>query len=100
MNMVTLLFFVKMVSCSKKVLFMVYSCKYNPITDLKKVSPTGALDLKAAFANNSIPANLDAKAGSYNMIDDPAAIAGRITDNIDAAMAEKSISGYKAPENE
>lgn len=71
--------------------------KYNPRTDLKKVSPIGALDLKSAYANNAIPATLEASEARYNGIDDPSAIAGRVSDPIDAAMAEKQIAGYKPP---
>lgn len=74
--------------------------KYNPITDIKKVSPIGALDLKAAYANNAVPANLEASEARYNGVDDPAAIAGRISDPIDAVMAEKQISAFKDPKKD
>lgn len=78
---------------------MVQSCKYNPKRDLKKVSPIGALDLKTAFANNAIPANLQTSEGKFNGIDDPASIAGRPKDLIDSYVIEHQIKGYKAPEN-
>lgn len=77
-----------------------YTCKYNPRTDLKKVSPTGALDLKSAYANNAIPADLQSSDAKFNGIDDPSSIAGRVTDPIDAAMQEKQIRGYKPPKPE
>lgn len=77
-----------------------YSCKYNPRTDLKKVSPTGALDLKSAYANNAIPANLQSSEANFNGIDDPSAISGRVSDAIDAAIQEKQIRGYKPPKEE
>lgn len=77
-----------------------YECKYNPKTDIKKVSPTGALDLKAAFANNAIPANLEVTEAKFNGIDDPAAIAGRVKDTIDAEVTAKAIRDYKPPKKE
>lgn len=79
---------------------MVCVCKYNPKRDLKKVSPIGALDLKSAFVNNAIPADLQTSETRYNGIDDPSSIAGRPRDMIDSYMLEKQIKDYKAPENE
>lgn len=76
-----------------------YSCKYNSRTDLKKVSPTGSLDLKSAYANNAIPANLQSSEAKFNGIDDPSAIVGRVTDSIDAAIQEKQIRDYKPPKD-
>lgn len=77
-----------------------YSCKYNPRTDFKKVSPTGALDLKSAYSNNAIPANLQSSEAKFNGIDDPASISGRVSDPIDAAMQERQIRDYKPPKTE
>lgn len=77
-----------------------YECKYNPRTDIKKVSPTGSLDLKAAFVNNAIPANLEVTEAKFNGIDDPAAIAGRVHDTIDAEVTSKAIRDYKPPKKE
>lgn len=76
------------------------NCKYNPRTDLKKVSPTGALDLKSAYANNAIPANLQSSEAKFNGIEEPSAISGRVTDAIDAAMLEKQLRGYKPPKED
>ena len=76
---------------------MICCPKYNPNTDIKAVSPNGALDLKSAFANNAIPANLNVKEGRYNNIDDPSSIAGRVKDTIDAEVINRSIRDYKAP---
>lgn len=78
----------------------VYSCKYDPVRDLKKVSPTGALDLKAAFANNAVPANLESTDSKFNGIEDPASISTRVVDPIDAAVLEKSVRSYKAPKGD
>lgn len=74
-----------------------YSCKYNPRTDLKKVSPTGALDLKSAYANNAIPADLQSSEARFNGIDDPSSIAGRVSDAIDAAVQDKQLRDFKPP---
>lgn len=79
---------------------MICEPKYNPKTDLKKVSPTGALDLKSAYANNAIPAGLTVSEAKFNGIDDPASIAGRVHDAIDAAVTEHSIRSYKPPKKD
>lgn len=75
---------------------MISICKFNPVRDKKRVSPTGALDLKAAFANNAIPSDLAVQDGKFNGIEEPEALT-RITDSIDAAMVEKQVRDYKAP---
>lgn len=79
---------------------MICEPKYNPRTDIKKVSPTGALDLKSAYANNAIPAGLTVSEAKFNGIDDPASIAGRVRDTIDAAVTEHSIRGFKPPKKD
>lgn len=75
---------------------MIYKPKYNPRRDIKKVEPDAALDLKNAFATNTVPSNLEGAQGSYNGVDDPSGIM-RITDPIDAAMKERYIKDYKKP---
>lgn len=75
---------------------MLSICKFNPVRDKKRVSPTGALDLKAAFANNAIPADLQVVDGKFNGIEEPEALT-RVTDSIDAAMIEKQVRDYKPP---
>lgn len=76
---------------------MFYSVKYDPKRDLKAVSQTGALDLKEAFANNAVPATLNASEGKFNDIDDPASIGTRVKDTIDAEVLSRTIGNYKAP---
>lgn len=78
---------------------MVYICRYNPNTDIKKVSPIGALDLKAAFANNAIPADLAVQDSAFNHIDDPRSIVGRVRDTIDAEVQSRELSRLKKPES-
>lgn len=72
---------------------------YNPNKDIKAVSPTGALDLKEAFANNAIPANLEVQAAKFNGIDDPHSIVGRVKDIIDAEVMSRELSRLKKPES-
>lgn len=72
--------------------------KYNPNKDIKHVSPVGALDLKSAFANNSIPADLQVDEGKFNGIDDPASIVGRVSDVIDAEVQSRELNRIKKPE--
>lgn len=72
--------------------------RYNPRTDIKKVSPNGALDLKEAFANNVIPADLAIQEAKFNNIDDPASIVGRVKDTIDAEVMSRELSRMKVPE--
>lgn len=77
---------------------MFYECHYNPLTDVKKVSPDGALDLKDAFANGSIPADLSVQDAKFNGIEDPSAIVGRPRDAIDAEVMSRELSRLKKPE--
>lgn len=77
-----------------------YICRYNPKKDIKRVSPTGALDLKAAFANNAIPSDLQVTEAKFNGIDDPSAIAGRVKNTIDAEVMQRSIRDYKPPKKD
>lgn len=74
---------------------MIYSCRYNPGKDIQAVSPTGALDLKEAFANNAIPADLQASEGNYNGIDDPSSIGTRVTDRLDAEILDRAFKSFK-----
>lgn len=71
-----------------------YVIKYNPVSDLKKVAPNGALDLKSAYANKTIPANLQSVDARYNGVDDPRSLIGRVKDPIDAEMIGKEIRKY------
>lgn len=79
---------------------MKYIVKYDPIRDKVKVMPNGALDLKSAYANNSIPANVSVKDSQFNGIKDPNAIYGRVKDSIDAEVMAATARGYKPPKNE
>lgn len=79
---------------------MIYVCKYNPKKDVKRVSPNGALNLKQAYANNSIPADVRVKDGKFNGIDDPASIAGRPSDPLDAEVMASAARGYKPPKKD
>lgn len=76
-----------------------YRCKYNPQKDIMKVSPIGSLDLKQAFANNAIPADLSVRDGHYNDIDSPEAISTRVKDKIDAEILDRSVKAYKPEQN-
>lgn len=79
---------------------MIYRCKYDPRRDVRKVSPDGALNLKQAFASNSIPADIQVKDGKFNGIDDPASIAGRPSDSIDAEVMAATARGYNPPKKD
>lgn len=79
---------------------MIQSCSYEPKRDIAKVSPNGALDLKEAFKNNAVPANLQANEGRFNGVDNPESIDSRVTDKIDAEVKIKQIRDYKEPESE
>ena len=72
--------------------------KYKPLKDIKKVQPTGALDLKSAFANNAIPADLAVIDSKFNAIDEPRSIVGRVRDAIDAEVQSRELSRLKKPE--
>lgn len=68
---------------------MIVRCRYDSKRDIKHVSPTGYLNLKDAFANNSIPAGLQVKDSHFNGISDPDAVGTRATDAIDAEVISR-----------
>ena len=79
---------------------MRYAPKYNPLKDVQKVSPLGALDLREAFANSAIPANLMVDEGDFNDIDNPDSIQTRVRDSIDAEVLDHAVRRYKPESNE
>lgn len=79
---------------------MVQECVYNPVTDFAPVEQSGYIDLAAANAASSIPADIANSELRYNEIDDPNSIAGRPSDVFEAAQASKVIAGYKAPKKD
>lgn len=76
---------------------MVQICDYNPVTDFAPVEQSGFIDLAAANAASSIPADIANAEQRYNGIEDPNSIAGRPSDAFEAAQMSKVIAGYKAP---
>lgn len=77
-----------------------YSPKYNPLKDIQKVSPIGSLNLREAFANSSIPANLMSEEGNFNEIDNPDAIQTRVRNKIDAEVLDSAVRAYKPESND
>ena len=69
----------------------VKDCRFNPARDVVSVSQTGFIDLKNAFANNSIPSQIVGADTDYNGIDDPASILGRPTDVFEAMEMESYV---------
>lgn len=69
----------------------VKGCRYSPARDLSPVSQTGFVDLKNAFANNSIPSQIVGAETDYNGIDDPACILGRPSDVFEAMEMESYV---------
>lgn len=69
----------------------VKGCRYNPVMDLSSVSQTGFVDLKNAFANNSIPSQIVGAETDYNGIEDPASILGRPSDVFEAMVMESYV---------
>lgn len=76
---------------------MVYDCQYDPNRDIAPVAPDGALDLKEAFVNNAIPADLAVQDAKFNNVDDPASIVGRVRDAIDAEVLSRELSRLENP---
>lgn len=79
---------------------MIQCPKYNPNKDLKQVQPNGALDLKKAFANGTIPADLQVQDSRFNEISNPAAIVGRVSDTIDAEVQSRNLQRLEPPKQE
>ena len=81
----------------------VSGCKFNPIKDISPVSQTGFVDLKNAFANNSIPSQIVGAETDYNGIEEPSSILGRPSDVFEAMEMEtyvRSVGSYDKTEKE
>lgn len=74
--------------------------KYDPRFDRKAVEQTGFVDIAAANAESTIPAGIALAEERFNGIDDPRSIAGRPSDQFEAAQAAKVITGYKPPKKD
>lgn len=68
---------------------------YNPVKDKKPVDGFGFVDLKSAFVNNTIPANVASADSDYNGIVDPASILGKPRDVFEAMDMQSHIRDYK-----
>lgn len=75
-------------------------CKYNPVVDIQAVEQEGFLDLTAANAAGSVPANLNGSEGLSNGIEDPNSIGVRPRDIFEANQAAKAISDYVPPKKD
>lgn len=73
------------------IVMVVRDCRFNPSKDVSPVSQTGFIDLKNAFANNSIPSQVVGAESDYNGIDEPASILGRPSDVFEAMEMESHI---------
>ena len=65
--------------------------RFNPVCDIERVSPEGALDLCKAYSLGSIPSNLDSVESDYNGIEDPASIIGKPDDVFSGIQAGKVV---------
>lgn len=71
-------------------------CRYNPVKDCSPVSQTGFIDLKKAFANNSIPSQIVGQDTDYNGIEEPGSILGRPFDIFEAMEMESYVKSYSS----
>lgn len=80
---------------------MIQDCQFDAARDVQRVVPDGALDLAAAFAQGSVPADISSAQTDYNGIEDPASIAGKPADVFEAMSAGKVIeSRGKKPDTQ
>lgn len=79
---------------------MVYTdFPFNPVRDKKAVDGFGFVDLKSAFVNNTIPANVASADSDYNGITEPGSILGKPRDVFEAMDMQSHIKNYK-PESD
>lgn len=76
---------------------------FDEIKDLAEVDQFGAIDLRSAFLNSSVPDNVEISAESFNGVDDAQSLVGRPSDVFDAIrkadyVASRAASADKAPE--
>lgn len=74
--------------------------QYNPLTDVAEVSQNGFVDLVTAFANNSIPSNIEGVEENFNNIDEPGNILRKPKDVFDAMQLRQTISDYSGKTEE
>ena len=63
-------------------------CKHNPKKDIREVAPNLSIDLAKTLDNKMVPAT--GTELSYNNIQNPSDIVGRIRDTFDAIDAQRS----------
>lgn len=76
---------------------------FDEVKDLAEVDQFGAIDLRSAFVNSSVPENVEISAESFNGVDDAQSLVGRPSDVFDAIrkadyVASRAASAAKATE--
>ena len=66
-------------------------CKFDKFRDVAEASQSGFVDLSDLLKNHILPGNLDVNSGSFNDIDDPQAVFGRPSDNLEAMTIGKTL---------
>lgn len=74
--------------------------QYSPLTDVAEVSQNGFVDLVTAFANNSIPSNIEGVEENFNNIEEPGNILRKPKDVFDAMQLRQTISDYSGKSEE
>lgn len=74
--------------------------QYNPLTDVAEVSQNGFVDLVTAFANNSIPSNIEGVEENFNNIEEPGNILRKPKDVFDAMQLRQTLSDYSVKTEE
>lgn len=72
---------------------MVYeNFAFNPVRDKETVSVSGFVDLKSAYVNRTIPADMASSIDEYNGIEDPESILGKPRDVFEALDMSAKVS--------
>lgn len=66
-------------------------CKFDKKRDLAETSQSGFVDLCDLLKNHILPGNLDVSTESFNGIEDPEAVFGRPSDNLEAMTIGKTL---------
>lgn len=73
--------------------------QFDKFKDISEVSQTGFVDLVSAFANHSVPANIESDDLEFNNVDDPSVILRKPKDTFEAMQFRQTISDYKSSSN-
>lgn len=79
--------------------FVHVDCHYNPNRDISPVNPEGVINLKDAFVNGLIPADVAVGDSEYDNNDNPRSIIGRPANEFEAIHMRETLVNLATSES-